>query len=159
MVVGGFSEELKSSVSPARLWKAAVSHVHIMLPKISPQFVASMEIVQGDGGVGTIKVITFTHAIKELSVLKIHVDEVDEEKFHYKYSVVEGGNPNYESSSYKYKFEPSEDGGCLCKVSGEYKTIGDYEPTEQEKVLGKEGFLNTFMAIDAYLQANPNECA
>ncbi|XP_039127285.1 major strawberry allergen Fra a 1-2-like [Dioscorea cayenensis subsp. rotundata] len=159
MVVGGFTEELKSRVSPARLWKAAVSDVHIMLPKIVPEFVGSMEIVQGDGGVGTIKATTFTHAVKELSVVKIIVDEIDEEKLYYKYSVIEGGNPNYESTSYTYKFELSEDGGCLCKLIGEFKTIGDYEPTDQDKVLSKEGFITTFMAIDAYLQANPNECA
>lgn len=98
-------------------------------------------------------------AVKELSVVKIIVDEIDEEKLYYKYSVIEGGNPNYESTSYTYKFELSEDGGCLCKLIGEFKTIGDYEPTDQDKVLSKEGFITTFMAIDAYLQANPNECA
>lgn len=63
-----FSEEFKSSVPSSRLWKAAVVDIHNLLPKIAPQFIASMEIVEGDGGAGTVKVTKFTQGLNHRSL-------------------------------------------------------------------------------------------
>ncbi|XP_077218956.1 major allergen Pru ar 1-like [Tasmannia lanceolata] len=157
MVVGSFYEEFKSPISPSRLWKAAIVDSHNLIPIVAPQYIASIELLQG-GGAGTIKKINFTQAMKGVSYIKTRVDVLDENNFSYKYSVIEG-NENYESASYEIKLEGSSDGGSVCKIRGEYKTVGDYVPTEEESKAGKEGSVNMFKAIEAYLVVNHNAYA
>ena len=60
MVSGSITEEMVSSVPPARLWKAAILDAHNLLPKLLPEIIASVEIISGDGGVGSVKQFNFT---------------------------------------------------------------------------------------------------
>ena len=159
MVVGSFSDEVTTSISPARMWKASVLDSHNLLPKIVPQYIASIDVVEGNGGPGsTKKIMCFTQAEKILTHALIHIDILDEANYVYKYVVIEG-NPKYESNSFKVKLEASEDGGTLCKLSGEYKTAGDYVPTDEEIKVAKEGNVKMFKAVEAYLLANPDAYA
>ena len=48
-----------SAVPPARLFKAFVLDSHNLIPKVLPQAIKSIEIIEGNGGPGTIKKITF----------------------------------------------------------------------------------------------------
>lgn len=41
------------------MFKAAVLDADTLIPKILPQAIKSVEILEGDGGAGTIKLITF----------------------------------------------------------------------------------------------------
>ncbi|KAF6162357.1 hypothetical protein GIB67_008486 [Kingdonia uniflora] len=123
MAVGTFSDEFTSSLPVAKLWKVGVVDSHVLIPKITPQFIESIEL-QGDGGAGTIKIFKFTQAVKEANIVKNRMDELDQENFVYKYSVIEG-NDKYESSSFEIKLEASGDGGSVCKIGGEYTTVGD----------------------------------
>ena len=50
--------EVTSSVPAARLFKAFILDDNL-IPKVFPQAIKSVEIIEGDGGVGTIKLITF----------------------------------------------------------------------------------------------------
>ncbi|KAE9455176.1 hypothetical protein C3L33_12941, partial [Rhododendron williamsianum] len=51
--------ETPSSIPPARLFKAFVLDADTLIPKIIPQAIKSVEILEGDGGAGTVKLITF----------------------------------------------------------------------------------------------------
>ena len=51
--------EFTSIITLARLFKALVLDADNLIPKIAPQAVKCAEIIEGDGGVGTIKKITF----------------------------------------------------------------------------------------------------
>jgi len=63
MVVGSLSQEVKCSVAPARIWKAAVVDIHNLLPKIAPHFISSMEMIEGDGGAGSVFLTTLAKGL------------------------------------------------------------------------------------------------
>ena len=57
MGVTTFTQEITTKVSPARMFKALILDIHLV-PKIMPQFIKSIEFVEGDGGVCSIKKTT-----------------------------------------------------------------------------------------------------
>ncbi|RVW59984.1 Pathogenesis-related protein STH-2 [Vitis vinifera] len=60
MGVVSFAQESESPVAPGRLFKALILDSHNLCPKLMPQWIKSIDIIQGDGGVGTIKQTNFT---------------------------------------------------------------------------------------------------
>lgn len=57
---GSFTEEESSVLPPSRLWKAGIRAVLNLLPKIMPEVIASAQLLQGDGSVGSIRQLNFT---------------------------------------------------------------------------------------------------
>lgn len=57
MGVTTFNDEYTYSISPKRLFKASILDSHNLIPKLMPQAIKSIDIVQGDGGTGSIKQI------------------------------------------------------------------------------------------------------
>ncbi|KAJ8636643.1 hypothetical protein MRB53_010910 [Persea americana] len=60
MVAGSVSNEVLSQVAPERLWEAIVKDSPNLMPKLLPELVSSIVILEGDGGVGTIRQSNFT---------------------------------------------------------------------------------------------------
>lgn len=61
MVAGSVSNEILSAVAPERLWKAIVKEDSTsLMPKLLPDLISSIVIVEGDGGVGTIRKSNFS---------------------------------------------------------------------------------------------------
>lgn len=89
---------------------------------------------------------------------KHKVDELDKEKFIYKYTVIEGDafKDVIEKVSYVVKIEASPDGGSICKTSSTYHTKGDAKITEEQIKGGKDKALAMFKAVEAYLIKNPD---
>jgi len=58
MGVFTFEDETTSTVAPARLYKALVKDADNLVPK-AVEAIKSVEIVEGNGGPGTIKKLTF----------------------------------------------------------------------------------------------------
>lgn len=54
-----YEMEVTSSIPPAKMFKASVLDADNLIPKILPQAIKNVEIIQGDGGPGTIKKIYF----------------------------------------------------------------------------------------------------
>ncbi|XP_059647215.1 major allergen Pru ar 1-like [Cornus florida] len=152
-----YEMEITSSVPAAKLFKAFVLDADNLIPKILPQAIKSVEIIQGDGGVGTIKVISFGEGSQYKSV-KHQVDGLDKDKFVYNYSIIEGDALMgvLEKISYETKIEASSDGGSICKNSSIYHTKGDAGITEDQIKGGKEKALGMFKAVETYLLANPD---
>jgi hypothetical protein len=59
MGVTTYTDEFTSQIPPARLFKALIIDSHNLIPKVLPEIVKSIEFIQGDGGVGSIKQINF----------------------------------------------------------------------------------------------------
>lgn len=57
MAATTFSHEYTYTIPPARLFKASVLDSHNLFPKLLPQAFKSTEILQGNGGAGSIKQI------------------------------------------------------------------------------------------------------
>ena len=59
MGVCTYETEITSCIPPHRLFKAFVLDGDNLIPKIAPQAIKQVDILEGDGGPGTIKKITF----------------------------------------------------------------------------------------------------
>ena len=157
MGVFTYETETTSTIPPARLFKALVLDADNLVPKIVPQAIKCTEILEGNGGPGTIKKITFGEG-SNYKYVKHQVDAVDTENFTYCYSVIEGDAlaDVVEKISYETKLVASADGGCVVKSSSKYHTKGDHEIKEEHVKEGKEKASHLFKAVEAYLVANPD---
>lgn len=54
-----YDMEIPSSIPAPRMFKAFVLDGDNLIPKVLPQAIKSVEILEGDGGVGTVKLTTF----------------------------------------------------------------------------------------------------
>ncbi|KAL0456913.1 UNVERIFIED_CONTAM: Major allergen Pru ar 1 [Sesamum latifolium] len=148
--------EIPSPIPAAKMYKAVVLDADTLIPKIMPQAIKNVEILEGDGGVGTVKLVHFGEGSQYKSV-KHRVDALDTENLTHSYSIVEGDAlmGGLESITYHVKIVPTEDGGCICKNRSIYHAKGGFELSEEKIKEGKEKGVAMFKAIEAYLQANP----
>ena len=63
MGVYTYTDENISPIPPARIFKALILDSHNLIPKLLPQLVKSIEFIQGDGGVGSIRQVTLHEGI------------------------------------------------------------------------------------------------
>ena len=157
MGVFTYESETISVIPPARLFKALVLDADNLIPKIAPQAIKSVEILEGNGGPGTIKKSTFGEG-SNYKYVKHQVDGLDAENFTYNYSMIEGDalGDAVEKISYGIKLVASADGGTVVKSTSKYHTKGDHEIMEENVKEGKEKASHLFKAIEAYLLANPD---
>ncbi|KAF2313858.1 hypothetical protein GH714_018366 [Hevea brasiliensis] len=91
---------------------------------------------------------------------KHKIEAIDKENLKFSHSVIEGDMLMnvIEKITYYIKFQQSPDGGCICKESSNYHTIGDFKLNKDQLKAGKEKALGMFKAVEAYLLANPDAC-
>ncbi|KAB1213898.1 Major allergen Pru ar 1 [Morella rubra] len=139
--MGCFTYEIDTTsvIPPAKLFKAFVLDADNLIPKVAPQAIKACETVEGNGGPGTIKKITFGEG-SQFKYVKHRIDEVDHANFSYSYSVIEGDalSDTLEKISYEIKIVASPDGGSVLKNTSKYHTKGDLEIKEEQIKAGKE---------------------
>ncbi|KAK6941036.1 Bet v I/Major latex protein [Dillenia turbinata] len=160
MGVVNFGHELESPISPDRLFKALIIDSHNLIPKIMPQRIQSIALIEGDGGVGSIRQVNFTPG-RYYKYAKHRVEEMDEENFMCKYRIIEGDvlKGNLKSIVYEVKLEADKYEGCICKVWSTYETEGDVMYKDEDIEAGKDRAMEMYKAIEAYLFANPRAYA
>ncbi|KAK4425401.1 Major allergen Pru ar 1 [Sesamum alatum] len=148
--------EIPSSIPAAEMFKAVVLNADTLIPKIMPQAIKNIEVLEGDGGVGSVKLVHFGEGSQYKSV-KHRVDAIDMENLTHSYTIVEGDAlmGGLELITYHVKIVPTEDGGCICKNRSIYHAKDGFELSEEKIKEGKEKGMAMFKAIEAYLQANP----
>jgi len=158
MVSGSTTTERVSVVDAKRLWNATVKDAHNFLPKVFPEAFSSVTFVEGDGGVGTIKQINFTPANKHFSFIKERVDGIDEEKFVYNYTVIEGGplGDKLIALSFEVNLVAREEGGCVMTRISNYETVPDAQFDEGRVKEIKANMNILFEKTEQYLISNPN---
>lgn len=62
----------------------------------------------------------------------------------------------FDSISYEVKFEESNNGGCICKMTTEYIGIGDFIVKEEDIKAGKDSAIGIYKAVESHLLQNPN---
>lgn len=60
MGVTNFTQEFTCPIAPSRMFKALILDSSNLMPKLLPQFVKSVDLIQGDGGAGSIEQVNFT---------------------------------------------------------------------------------------------------
>ncbi|OMO58380.1 hypothetical protein COLO4_03599 [Corchorus olitorius] len=157
MGVFTYETEIVTAIPPAKMFQSLVIEGDQLIPKIVPKAFKSVELIEGDGGPGSIKKITFGEG-SQFNYIKHKVETLDKDNFTYCYSVIEGDAlmNTLEKITYETKLLASPEGGSICKSTSKYYTIGDIEIKEEEIKAGKEKALGLFKAIEAYLLANPD---
>ncbi|GFZ13952.1 hypothetical protein Acr_24g0001420 [Actinidia rufa] len=151
-----YDMEIPSSISAEKMFKAFVLDGDTIIPKALPHAITCVQTLEGDGGVGTIKLTTFGEGSVHKSV-KHRIDGLDKENFTYSYSIIEGGALDvFESISYHIKIVATPDGGCICKNRSIYTPKCDAQVSEEEIKAGKERASGIFKKVEAYLLANPD---
>ncbi|XP_062107985.1 major allergen Pru ar 1-like [Humulus lupulus] len=153
-----FKQEFASLVPPKRMFKALILDSHNLIHKLMPQAIESIEILQGEGGVGTIKQINFAKGTR-YSYMKHRIDSLDVENFKCKYTLIEGDvlSKEIEYIDYEVEFEKDLSGGlgCVCKMRSEYHTFQGFEINEEEIRTGKNRAIGMYKVVEAYLFENP----
>ncbi|KAL2494537.1 Major allergen Pru ar 1 [Forsythia ovata] len=157
MAITTFTDEHTSPVPPSRIFKASIVDSHNLIPKLMPQAIKSIQIIQGNGGAGSIKQINFAEG-SNFSSVKYHIDELDEKTYTYNYTLLEGGalTDGLEKITYEIKFEPAPDGGSINKVTSNYYTKDDFKLKEEDIKAGKERVLAMYKVVEAHLLQNPD---
>ncbi|KAL3753032.1 hypothetical protein ACJRO7_000429 [Eucalyptus globulus] len=157
MGVVTFRFDILSPIPRARIFKAAILDADNLLPKVLPQAIKSVEVLEGDGGPGTIKLMTFGKG-SQYKTAKHKVEALDKENFTYCYSIIEGEvlGTTFEKISYEVKIIALALGGSVFKCAASYFTIGEEVDIPEEEInAGKEELCAMVEAIEAYLVANP----
>ncbi|XP_030442866.2 major allergen Pru ar 1-like [Syzygium oleosum] len=157
MGVFTFANEYISTIPPAKLFKALAVDSHNLIPKLMPQAIKSIDIIQGDGGTGTIKQINFIEG-GHLSSMKNRVDEQNLETLTYKYTMIDL-KEKFKSIVYEVKFEPTPEGGSQNKMTSTYYTKGEVELKEEDVKASKERAFRMYKIAEAYLLQNPDAYA
>nr|QOL10867.1 pathogenesis-related 10 Que ac 1.0201 [Quercus acutissima] len=157
MGVFNYESEDASVIPPARLFKAFVLDSDNLIPKVEPQAIKSTEIIEGNGGPGTIRKITFGEG-SHFKQAKHRTDVLDPENFTYSFSVIEGDAlfDKLEKISTETKIVASPDGGSIVKTTSKYQTKGDIQLPDEQIREGKEQASRLFRAVEAYLVAHPD---
>ncbi|KAL0457455.1 UNVERIFIED_CONTAM: Major allergen Pru av 1 [Sesamum latifolium] len=153
-----YEDEVIFSVPPARLFKSFVLDGDNLIPRVLPQAFKSFQILEGDGGPGTIKLVTFADG-SPYKTAKHRVDEIDEENYVYKYSVIGGDalGEDIESITQGFKIEGGADGGSVLKTSSIFHTKGEDHVVEERIKSGRERAKSIFKVVEAHLHAHPHE--
>ncbi|KAD4888265.1 hypothetical protein E3N88_20352 [Mikania micrantha] len=148
-------EVVVPSQFPANRVFKAFSDFDIIAPKVNPQVFKSIETVEGNGDVGTIKIFTFGDGVPFKSA-KYKVDSLDANNHSYSYSFIEGDNLMgvLDSISYHVNVVPS-DKGCVFKQTVKYNCKSDEKLPEEFLKKEKELYENTYKAIEDYAAAHP----
>ncbi|KAJ4712911.1 major allergen Pru ar 1-like [Melia azedarach] len=126
-------------------------------PLRSVQDMESIEIIQGDGGNGSIRKINFSEG-SQVKCIKNRIDELDPVNYSYKYTLIEGDElmDKVEKITYEVKFEATPEGGSKNKMTSTYFTKGDKVLTDEEIKSGKEKSSGMYKVVEAYLLQNPD---
>ncbi|WCJ23364.1 Major allergen Pru ar 1 [Euphorbia peplus] len=157
MGIVSYEMEVATTIPPSKMFKAFVIDGSNIIVKVLPQAIKSVDILEGDGGAGTIKQINFGEG-SQFKYVKEKTEVIDKEKLIYSYTMFEGDFliGKIEKITNEIKFEASSNGGSIIKSHSKYYTIGDYEIKQDEIKAGKNKSLGLFKAVEAYLLANPD---
>ncbi|KAL3505675.1 hypothetical protein ACH5RR_031057 [Cinchona calisaya] len=150
------SKSFKTKVTPDRMFKALILDSHNLCPQLMFSSIKSIEYLQGDGDVGSIKQMNFTEA-SPFRYVKHRIDALDKEHYMVKFTVIEGDvlMDKLEWIANEVKFESYGYGGCVCKITSEYKTKENVEIKEEDIELGKDRAVGMYEVVEAYLVAHP----
>ncbi|WCJ23411.1 Major strawberry allergen Fra a 1-A [Euphorbia peplus] len=147
--------ELNTAIPAATMFKIFVSENHIYLPKIVPTI--TVEVIEGNGGLGTIKKTTFA---TERKYITTKTEATDKENFSHS-SIVIDSNPqpeNVEKATMEIKMEASANGGSIIKSCSKYYLKENCEVDEDKIKAGAGKAFSLFKVVEAHILANPDIC-
>ncbi|KAF8370158.1 hypothetical protein HHK36_031789 [Tetracentron sinense] len=102
--------QAKVGVGVEVLWRVLAKDMKLILPKIVPNLVREVEVLEGDGGLGTIMLFNFGSDISHMTYQKEKIAEFDESKHLIALQVIEGGHLDLGFASYQTCLQLTEIG-------------------------------------------------
>ncbi|KAE9591661.1 putative START-like domain, Bet v I type allergen [Lupinus albus] len=160
MAVLTFTDESTTTVQAERLFKSLILDAHNLIPKLLPQAIKKVELVQGNGGPGSIQEITIVEG-DNIKHLKHRIDALDKENLAYSYTVIEGDSvlEKVDSVSHEIKFEATAEGGSKTKNISKYQPKEGVDIKEEDFKADREEASTILKVVEAYLVANPEAYA
>ncbi|XP_028779872.1 phytohormone-binding protein-like [Neltuma alba] len=147
-----FKTQTAVSVELETLWQALSKDLATIAPNVNPQLVKDVQVIEGDGGVGTILLFTLCPRASTVGYQKERISELDVVSHEIGIEVVEGGYLNRGFSYFKTMFQlsakPSED-QTLVNVKIYYESESE-EISEQIKA-AESTYLSFFKKLEKYL--------
>ncbi|XXG59717.1 hypothetical protein AAC387_Pa04g1751 [Persea americana] len=111
--------QAKVGVGVEVLWRALSKDLRFVLPKVAPNLVRDVELLEGDGGLGTIMRFHFGPDVSHMTQQKERIVELDESQLRIGLQVIEGGHLNLGFTSY----------GTFFKLTGtgDIETLVDFK--------------------------------
>ncbi|XP_020215305.1 phytohormone-binding protein CSBP [Cajanus cajan] len=149
-----FNTQTEISVGLEALWAALSKDFINIVPKVLPNIVKDVQLIEGDGRVGTILIFNFLSDISP-SYQRERITEFDEISHEIGLQVIEGGYLSQGLSYYKTTFQLSsiEEQKTLVKVKISY----DHESDIEERVQPTKTSDSTILylrRLEKYLQLN-----
>ncbi|KDP27866.1 hypothetical protein JCGZ_18946 [Jatropha curcas] len=157
MAVVTHEVEVPTAVSAAKMFKVFLKESDTILPTILPAFIKNVEVLEGNGGPGTVKKLNFAEG-NDFKYLITRIDSMDEENLACSYTRFDGEPwmETLEKVCYDEKVIPTPDGGSICQSIVKYYPKGDAKIDEEVLKAGHDRIMGVFKVIEAYLLANPD---
>ncbi|KAJ0092031.1 hypothetical protein Patl1_24970 [Pistacia atlantica] len=152
------TQSFVAQVTPARMFKALILDSHNICPKLMFSSIKSIEYIEGDGEVGSIKQINFTEG-SSIGYMKHRIDMLDKENYMCKYTFIDSDilMDRLEYITYEVKFEGHGHGGCVCKITSEFKPKEGVDIKDIDIELGKDRAIGMYEVVEAYLIAHHHD--
>ncbi|KAK1380318.1 Major allergen Pru ar like [Heracleum sosnowskyi] len=146
--------ELSSTVSAQKIFQGLVIDADTVIPKAAPGAYKNVEI-KGDGGAGTIKIITLPDG-SPITTMTLRTDAINKEALTFDFTVIDGDIllGFIESIENHVVVVPTADGGSITKTTAIFHTKGDAVVPEENIKFANEQNTVLFRALEAYLIAN-----
>ncbi|KAK3003478.1 hypothetical protein RJ639_018234 [Escallonia herrerae] len=96
--------QTKVGVGIEAFWKALAKDVTVLTPTVLPKLVKEVEVIEGDGGLGTVFLFHFGSDVP-MTYQKEKIVDFDESLHQFGLQVIEGGHLTIGFSSYKTFFQ------------------------------------------------------
>ncbi|KAK7405198.1 hypothetical protein VNO78_06397 [Psophocarpus tetragonolobus] len=126
-----FNTQTELNVKLEALWAVLSKDYIVIVPKVLPHIVKDVQLIEGDGGVGTIVIFNFLSDVTP-SFQRERITEFDEISHEIGLQVIEGGYLTQGLSYYKTTFQLSSIGEDKTLVN--VKISYDHESDIQENV-------------------------
>jgi len=142
-----------------RAWRIA-KNSQDLVPRLMPQVFSSIDLVQGDGSVGSVYEITMGPGVpgRRGKKVKERVDMLDDDTHTLTHTTLEGGDPRYSSFSSSINYEPGPYPDSTIRTwTARYTVSPGSNAAPPEEMLQLTHKITE--AIHSYAADNPDYCA
>ncbi|XP_050218191.1 phytohormone-binding protein CSBP-like [Mercurialis annua] len=146
--------QAKISVGVDILWKALTKDLKFIIPKMIPNLVKEAQVIEGDGGLGSVFLFNFGPDIKTMTYQKEQITELDESLHRFALKVIEGGHLNLGFTYYSTLFQLTATGKeeSLIDVTVEYESEIEDDTLPSKTRSSMLAYIN---CLETYLANSP----